>query len=361
MRILLTGGGTGGSVVPLLAITKEYKKQNPEVEFLFVGTKKGIPEKELVRIYNIPYQGIHCGKLRRYFDWRNFFDPILLWLGVIESFFIINKFKPNIILSAGSFVSVPVVWLGWVLRIPILIHQQDIVPGLANLIMAPFATKITVTFEKSLADFPRKKTILTGNPVRSEIMNGDKKGAIKKFGLEENLPTLLVVGGGTGAQKINEMIYQIIPELTKFCQVIHLTGKNKYLKSSAQYSATKRYHPYEFLTTEMADAYAVADLVISRAGMGVLTELMALAKPAILIPIPDSHQEKNAQFFADKKAVYVLWQKYLTPQFLFEKIRELILNKGELDKLSQNIKKLFQPEATKKIIEEIEKICYNKH
>lgn len=360
MKVLLTGGGTGGSVTPLLAIVEEIKKKDKKTQFLFVGTKKGIPERVLAEAAGLPYQGIHCGKLRRYFDWRNFFDPILLWIGVIESIFIILNFRPNIVLSAGSFVSVPIAWAAWLLRIPILIHQQDIVPGLANLIMAPFAAKITVTFEKSIIDFPKRKTVLTGNPVRFEILNGNKSRAIKQFNLERDLPTLLVIGGGTGAQKINELIWQIIPELTKFCQIIHLTGKNKLQITNQKSQITKRYHNYEFLTSEMADVYAISDLVISRAGMGVLTELMALAKPSILIPILDSHQEKNAKFFGDAKAAYVLWQKYLTADLLLQKIRELILNKTELQRMSQNIGHLFEPQASQKIVAEIEKICYNK-
>ncbi|MGC9048999.1 MAG: undecaprenyldiphospho-muramoylpentapeptide beta-N-acetylglucosaminyltransferase [Patescibacteria group bacterium] len=360
MRILLTGGGTAGSVVPLLAIVEELRRRNLEVEFLFIGSKKGIPEKELVLTYNLPYQRIHCGKLRRYFDWRNFFDPILLFLGLIESFFIIKKFKPDIILSAGSFVSVPVVWAGWFLGIPSLIHQQDVVPGLANLMMAFFASKITVTFEKSLADFSKRKTILTGNPVRMEILKGDKKRAIKRFNLEENLPTLLVIGGGTGAQKINELVWQTIPKLTKFCQVIHLTGRDKLSIINNQLSIINRYHFYEFLTEEMADAYAIADLVISRAGMGALTELAVLAKPSILIPIADSHQKMNAKYFADRQAAVVLDQKYLTPDLFLQTIKKLIFDKNRLTQLSRNIQNLNNPQADKKMVDEILKICYNR-
>jgi len=360
MRILLTGGGTGGSVTPLLALVEEFKKRNLEVEFLFLGTQKGIPEKELVRTYQIPYLGIHCGKLRRYFDWRNFLDPILLLLGLIESFSILKKFKPDIILSAGSFVSVPVIWAGWLLKIPSLIHQQDIVPGLANIMMAPFVNKITVTFEKSLADFPKKKTILTGNPVREKILKGDRKRAVEKFNLEDDLPTLLVIGGGTGAQRINELIWQTLLELTKFCQIIHLTGKNKLEIQNSKFKINGRYHPYEFLTEEMADVYAIADLVISRAGMGVLTELMALAKPSILIPIADSHQEANAKYLADHKAAVVLYQKYLTNDLFLKTIKSLISDHNRLAQLSQNIQKLGSLEAKQKIVDEILKICYNK-
>ena len=349
MRIILSGGGTGGSVAPLLAIAQEIKKQKPETEFLFIGTQKGLPEKELVATASIPYQAIFSGKLRRYFDWQNFLAPIFILLGFIQSIFIIKKNKPQAIISCGGFVAVPLVWAGWLLKVPIFIHQQDIVPGLANKLMAPFAKKITVSFEKSLNDYAADKTILTGNPFRIEILNGNRKRAAQKFQLEENLPTLLVLGGGTGALKLNELVFKIVPELVKFCQIIHLTGKNKFSISNFQFSISNRYHQYEFITEEMPDVYAVVDLVISRAGMGVLTELSILGKPAIIIPMPDSHQEINAQYFADKKAVILLNEKQIIPNNLLEQIRELIFSVNKRSILSLNISKLGVPDAAQKI------------
>lgn len=343
-------------MVPLLAIAAEIKKRDPQAEFLFIGTRHGIPERELAQATGLPYHSVYCGKLRRYFHWRNIFDPILLTLGIVQSIFIIKQFKPNIILSTGSFVSVPLVWAGWLLRVPNLIHQQDVVPSLSNIIMSPVANKITVSLEKSLVDFPKKKIVLTGNSYRLEILEGSKIRALKEFDLDSNVPTLLVMGGGTGAQSINKMIYLLIPELTNFCQIIHLTGKDK----NKNYLATRRYHPYEFLTKDLADAFAISDLIISRAGMSTLTELSILAKPTILIPIPDSHQEANAKYFADKKAVYVLWQKYLTAEFLLKKIKEFILNPTELEQMSQNIGRLAVADASQKVVDQIYKICYNK-
>lgn len=346
-RIILAGGGTGGSVGPLLAVVDEIKNKEPETEFLFIGTRKGIPEKELVKNKNIPYQSIFSGKFRRYISLKNIIDPFLILIGFFQSFFIILKFKPKAIFSAGGFVSVPLAWAAWLLRKPIFIHQQDIVPGLANKLIAPLAKKITISFEKSFKNFSKQKTILTGNPVRKEIFQGDKQRAIKQFNLDNNLPVLLIIGGGTGAQKINEMIAQIVPELVEFCQIIHLTGKGK--KIFDKKLDFKNYHQYEFLSQEIPDLYQAADLIISRAGMGVLTELSVLKKPVICIPILDSHQEFNAQYFADREALVLINQKMLKPGKLLEKIKKIINSEKQLKNLSNNIGQLAYPRAGEKI------------
>ncbi|MDD3102103.1 MAG: undecaprenyldiphospho-muramoylpentapeptide beta-N-acetylglucosaminyltransferase [Patescibacteria group bacterium] len=347
MRIFLSGGGTGGSVSPLLAISQEIKKHNPEAKFLFIGTRQGLPERELAQSYNIPYQPIFSGKLSRYFCWRNFVSPFLIIAGFLQSVFLILKFKPKAIVSAGGFVAVPLVWAGWFFRTPIFIHQQDVIPGLANKLMAPFAKIITVSLEKSLNDFLKEKTVLTGNPVRPDIKNYSRERAIKRFDLETNLPTLLVIGGGTGAENINKLINKIIPELVKFCQIIHITGKRK-----IQVAQTlTHYHQYEFLNEAMPDALTIADLIISRAGMGFLTELSILGKPAIIIPMPNSHQEINAQYFAEQKAIVLMEEKNINHKILFDKIHQLIFAASERSVLSLNISKLAKPDAASKIAE----------
>ena len=349
IRIILAGGGTGGSVVPLLGVADEIKNIKPEAEFLFMGTRKGVPEKELVRNKDIPYQSIFSGKFRRYFSLKNIIDPFLILIGFFQSFFIILKFKPKAILSAGGFVSVPIAWAAWFLKKPIFIHQQDIIPGLANKLIAPLAKKITISFDESFKNFSKEKTILTGNPVRKEILQGKKERAIKQFNLKDNLPVLLIIGGGTGALKINEIIVEIVPELVKFCQIIHLTGKGKKIKDKEL--KFKNYQPYEFLSQEIPDIYQAADLVISRAGLGVLTELSVLKKPMICIPIPDSHQEFNARYFAEQKALVLVNQKTLKPTQLLEKIKQIISSEKQLKDLSNNIGQMAHPLAGKKIAE----------
>jgi len=353
MKIVLTGGGSGGSVAPLLAIAEELKKQKSEIEFLFIGTKRGEPEKEMIKNYHFKFCSIFSGKLRRYFSLKNFLDPFLILLGFFQSLFILACFRPEIIISSGGFVAVPLTLAGWFFKIPSLIHQQDIIPSLTNKILAPFAKKITVSFDKSLRDFAKNKTVFTGNPVREIIKKGDQERAIKKFNLEKNLPTLLVLGGGTGAQKINELISEILPELTKFCQIIHLTGKGKLKIENWELKIKERYHPYEFLITEIADAYAVADLVISRAGLNVLTELAILGKPTIIIPIPDSPQEANSRYFQERNAAIVLDQKTLDLEKFLNTIKDLINNPVKRKSLSENIEKIMPPQPGEKIVKEI--------
>ena len=360
MKILLTGGGTMGSVSPLLAIVEEIKKEN-EFEFLWIGTKNG-PEKKVIENYKIPFKTICSGKLRRYFDWQNFIDIFKIKLGFWQSFFILLKWRPDIIISAGSFVSVPVIWAAWFLRIKILIHQQDIKVGLANKLMAPFAKVITVTFEKSLADYG-KKAIWTGNPIRQKIKIIDNKLEIEKaelfFSLEKKLPVILVIGGGTGALELNKIIVQALSQLTEFCQIIHLTGgkieNNSIIK--------KRYFQYEFLIKEMRYAYVVADLVISRAGIGTLTELSYFKKPSILIPMPKTHQEENANFFQKNQASIILDQNELikNKNLIIEEIKKTLQSQKRLQGLSENIGKLNKQDAEKEIVKMIKKLihCYD--
>ena len=367
MKILLTGGGTMGSVSPLLAIVEELKKQN-EIEFLWLGTQKG-PEKKVIENYKIPFKAIFSGKLRRYFSWQNFIDLFFIKIGLWQSFFILLKFKPDVILSAGSFVGVPVIFAGWLLHIPCLIHQLDIRLTLANKLTSLFAKKITITFKKSIKDFSRKKTIWTGNPIRQELKILDDQLKIEEakefFSLEENLPIILVIGGGTGALELNKIIIQVIPQLTKFCQIIHLTGGRMASpqddiskREKNNLVIKKRYHSYEFLIKEMKYAYVIADLVISRAGIGTLTELCYFKKPTILIPMPQTHQEENAIFFKSNQAVIFLDQNELikNKNLIVEEIKQILQDKKEMDSLRENISKLNKQNAENEIVKIIKSI-----
>jgi len=354
-KVLLTGGGTGGSVSPLLAITEEINRlqiKDCGFQFLWLGTKTG-PERIMVEKESIKFKAIANGKLRRYFSLKNFIDPLLIMIGFFQSLAIILVWRPNLIISAGSFVSVPVVWAAWVLRVPILIHQQDVCPGLANKLMAPFAEVITVTFEESLADYG-KKAVWTGNPVRQGLTENSKQKIANSFDLSEDIPIVLIVGGGTGAMAINELIKKSLSELTKFCQIIHITGKDKFKNYELR---IKNYKCIKFLeASEMAVALRLADVIVSRGGMGLLTELSYLGKPAILIPLPDSHQEDNALLFKEKEAAIVLDQKELTADDLVIKVKELLDDKELGEKLSKNIGKIIKKGANEKIIKIIEKI-----
>jgi UDP-N-acetylglucosamine--N-acetylmuramyl-(pentapeptide) pyrophosphoryl-undecaprenol N-acetylglucosamine transferase len=292
------------------------------------------------------------GKWRRYFSWRNFFDPFVIFLAFFQSLFIIGRLRPAVVLSAGSFVSVPVAWAAWVWRVPVLIHQQDVVPGLANKLMAPVARVITVTFEKSLADFG-SKAVWTGNPLRPSLRQLPEPKAIQqKFGLQADQPIILIVGGGTGSLAINKLVAQSLKDLTSLGQIVHITGKNKGLNLRG-----KNYYSYEFLSpTDLLAVLNLADVVVSRCGLGLLTELSFFAKAALLIPIPDSHQEQNAQVFAQAQAAVVLEQKNLDPQKFVQTIKNILEDKNLKQQLEKNIKKVMKSGAEKEISEIILKV-----
>lgn len=343
MRVLLTGGGTLGPVTPLLAVVEAIRKKEPDTKFFWIGTRKG-PEKRLVKEKEIEFYPIFSGKWRRYISFRNFLDLFLIKLGCIQSFIFLIKEKPNVIVSAGGFVAVPVIWSGWLLGIPIIIHQQDIQPGFANKLSAPFARKITTAFQKSLKDFSKKKTSWIGNPVREEILEGSKEKAIKQFNLEKDRPVLFVLGGGTGSAFINKLIIDNIDEFTNVCQIIHLTG------GKVQTRGKKYYHPYKFLSREMAEAYAVSDVVVSRAGMGVLTEVSVLGKPSVLIPMT-GHQEKNARYFENRHGAVVLNEKEITKEIFVREVKMILEDKKEQKKMSENVEKIIPPNAAEKLAE----------
>lgn len=361
-KLLLIGGGTGGSVTPLLAITEELLVQKQDkFEFLWLGTKNG-PEKQMVEKENIKFKAISGGKLRRYFSFKNIIDLFLILIGFFQSLIIILKFKPDLIISAGSFLSVPVVWAGWLLGVPSLIHQQDVLPGLANKLMAWFSRTITVTFNQSLADYG-KKAVWTGNPVRKEIRNlkfgiGEIK---EKWGLDNKFPAVLIIGGGTGAMAINNLVKQSINELTKFSQIILVSGKNKLpnfqfpLGLSSGRRPISNFQYFEFLNVkQMAEAMNLADVVVSRCGMATLTELSYLGKPAILIPIPNSHQEQNARIF--RNSAIILDQNKLTPEKLLAEIKRLIDNKQLQNQLSQKISQVMKKDANQAMVSIINEI-----
>ncbi|MBU0612777.1 UDP-N-acetylglucosamine--N-acetylmuramyl-(pentapeptide) pyrophosphoryl-undecaprenol N-acetylglucosamine transferase [Patescibacteria group bacterium] len=379
MRIVLTGGGTGGSVAPLLAIYQEIKSVEI-ADFLFVGGK-GSLERELTEENDIPFQSITSGKLRRYFDPRNFLTPLNVIVGFFQSLAILGKWKPDIVISAGSFVAVPVVWAAWLLRKPIVVHQQDLLKGLANKLMAPLATKITVTFSESLKDFPHKKAVVTGNPVRKAILSGDRESAKQLFSLND-LPVVLILGGGTGALSLNKVVTESLSKLLEFCQIIHIAGKGKNIFQDANLEDTHRpdsveamlddkvtinykkgnfekYHAHEFLNTdELKHAFSVADIVVTRAGLSTLSELAILAKPIIIVPLPDTHQEKNAKYFASKNAALILNQKIFNTELFTNFVYELLQSKSHKHELSKNISNIMSHDAGTKVVSEIKSILH---
>jgi len=344
IKIILTGGGTAGSVMPLVAVYQELKQRKVDTDFLFIGTKKG-PEKKITSFYDIPFKAIPAGKLRRYLSVKNLTDPVNILKGYKQARDILKITQPHLVFSAGGYVAVPVVWAAKKYKIPVIIHQQDIRKGLANKLTEKKADKITVTFKKSLLEFPRAKTVLTGNPIRKDILSGSKSQAREIFKLKEDLPILLVLGGGSGALKINKMINKIAGQLVKNIQVIHLTGAGKRGADIKH----ENYKSLEFLTSNMKHALAASNLVVSRAGLCTLSELSALGKPSIIIPMFKSHQEENARFYEKKNAVFVIRENLLNPELLLSTIKGLLANDKKLRELSQNIKSFYKEKAASKI------------
>jgi UDP-N-acetylglucosamine--N-acetylmuramyl-(pentapeptide) pyrophosphoryl-undecaprenol N-acetylglucosamine transferase len=319
-RLLLAGGGSGGSSTPLLAVADEVQRLRPSAELLYVGTSTG-PERRLAERSGIPYAAVQAGKLRRYLDWQNVLDPFRVLVGIGQALLIIRRFRPDVGFGAGGFAAVPPLLACRLLGVPLAIHQQDVIPGLANRILAPFSSRITVSLEGSLHHFPRRKTAYTGNPVRPAVLGADRAVALTSLQLEPDLPTVLVTGGGTGALALNQVIADAAPHLVEFCQVLHVTGRGRKVETP---DLGPRYRVYEFLVDEMPLALAAADLVVSRAGLATLTELAALNKPSIIVPMPDSHQEANARAFVARGGICVLEQGELTGKRLVTEVRSLL-------------------------------------
>ena len=352
MRILLAGGGSGGSTAPVLAVAQELRSRKAR-EFLYVGTAGG-PEKELVASLGIPFRSVRTGKLRRYWSLQNLVDLVRIPMGLAEALRVVRAFQPDVAFAAGGFGAVPPLLAGNLLRVPSVIHQQDVEPGLANRILAPFASAVTVTFPPSLGHFPRSKTALTGNPVRREILAGKREEALRIFGLRADRQTVLVTGGGTGAMGLNRLVAAAAPLLVPTCQILHITGRGKGVDVP---KLGNGYLQMEFLTQEMAHALAAADLVVSRAGLSTLTEIAALGKASVLIPMPRSHQNANAEAFAAGDAAVVLQEGKIGPEQLAGAILSLLSDKGRLAALAGHARALMPPQAEARIADVIERVA----
>ena len=304
IRIMFTGGGSGGPTLPLIALAEEITSQNLESKFLFLGSRNRL-DRKMVEKKGIPFVGIPSGKLRRYWSWRNIVDPFYIFFGGIVGFFYLLNFRPQIVISAGSFVSVPVSYAAWMLNFPHIIFQMDLRPGLANRLMAPVSKALVYYFENTAKHFPSialKRKI--GPVVRQEIYSANADNANKRFGLHSNLPLILITGGGQGAVGLNNAIVPYLKHWLINFQVVHLTGCNKggKLKINSASFSHPDYHPMEDVHEGMGDLLAKSEIVLTRAGMGIIGELSVLKKDSILIPLPGTHQEDNARFIHEKNA-----------------------------------------------------------
>lgn len=320
-RIILTGGGTAGHVTPNIALIPGLKELGFDIHY--IGSYNGI-EKKLIEEFDIPYYGISSGKLRRYFDIKNLVDPFKVLKGYSQAFKLMKLLKPDIVFSKGGFVTVPVVLAAKKAKVPTIIHESDLTPGLANKICIPSATKVCCNFPETLQYLPKEKAVLTGSPIRKELLTGNKLRALEFCKFTSNKPTIMVIGGSSGSAIINETIRGVLPELLKEYQVIHLCGKGKIEPSFDHYEG---YVQLEYVKKELSDLFALADLVISRAGANAICELLALHKPNILIPLSSNasrgDQILNANSFESQGFSFVMQEKDLSNLTLLDAIRNV--------------------------------------
>ncbi len=349
-RIILTGGGTAGHVTPNIALLPRLKELGYDVHY--IGSYNGI-EKELIEPFGIPYHGISSGKLRRYFSVQNFSDPFRVLKGFGEARKLIKSLKPDVIFSKGGFVSVPVVIAGRQLSVPTIIHESDMTPGLANKLAIPSATKVCCNFPETLKHLPEQKALLTGCPIRQELLTGNRKTALEFCGLTSNKPVVLIIGGSLGSANVNQAVRRILPDLLQDFQVIHLCGKGKVDDSL---KTLKGYVQFEYIKHELKDLFALADLVISRAGANAICELLALHKPNLLIPLSlnasRGDQILNARSFKRQGFSMVLEEEELNDEVLLSAIRKLY---SEKDAYINAMKQSSQQDSINTIIGLIEK------
>ena len=326
-RIILTGGGTAGHVTPNIALLPRLKELQYDIHY--IGSYNGI-EKELIEQFGIPYHGISSGKLRRYFSLQNFTDPFRVIKGFGEAKKLIKLLEPDVIFSKGGFVSVPVVMAGKKCKVPTIIHESDMTPVLANKLSIPSATKVCCNFPETVAHLPADKAVLTGSPIRQELLSGDRTKALEFTGLTSDKPVILVIGGSLGAVAVNNAVRSVLPELLKDFQVIHLCGRNK-LDASLQ--GLEGYVQYEYIKDELKDLFALTDIVISRAGANAICELLALHKPNLLIPLSANasrgDQILNARSFERQGFSMVLEEEELTDESLLSAVHHLYDNRAQ--------------------------------
>lgn len=351
MRIVVTGGGTAGHVDPALAVIKEIQKQESNVEILYIGSYFGIENKIVVQ-KNILFKKTLTGKFRRYFSIKNFFDPFLVILGTFQALFYLISFRPKVIFSKGGFVSLPTCLAGAILRIPIILHESDAEMGLANRIIAPFTRKIAIAFPPEVfGEKYRSKITQTGNPqVLSKKTS--KTSALAQFGLKKSFKTILVAGGSQGAQKINEALKPNLVALLRKYQIIHLTGtanikQFESFRRELPLLIRDRYQVFGYIENEdLVTAFMATDLAVIRGGAGLLFKAVEIGTPALVVPL-SGHQEANAQYFNNQKAVITINNSDLDSKNLAENIEMILENDNVQKNLSQNITKLKNPNSAK--------------
>jgi UDP-N-acetylglucosamine--N-acetylmuramyl-(pentapeptide) pyrophosphoryl-undecaprenol N-acetylglucosamine transferase len=360
MRILISGGGTGGHIYPALAVASELRDRY-DAELLFIGDENGL-ETRIVPDAGIPFAAISAGKLRRYLSLRTFSDLARIPVGMRQAYQIVKRFRPDAAFTSGGYVSVPAGMAARLNHAPLVMHQQDVPPNLANRLLTPFATQISISFAASQRYFPAEKTTLAGNPVREEVLNvvwRDPMRARQDFGLASSLPVVLVTGGSQGARRINQVIAAALPRLLRRCQVLHVSGELTYEATRAQaaqaLAATpelrNRYALFPYLKTEMPQALAACDIALCRAGAATLAELAIIGRPSLLVPLPPgftgSPQAVNAAMFEQAGAAVTIRDRDLTPALALEALWPMLGDANRRIQMSVAARKLGRPTAAR--------------
>jgi len=362
-KIIATGGGTGGHIIPTLSVINKLKELE-DIEILYVGSATGM-EATIVPAHGIAFRGIHCGKLRRYFSLENFTDMFKVWAGFFQSLNIIRSFKPDVIFAKGGYVTVPVGLAGGIMGVPVIAHESDTVTGLSNKILLRFLKGISLGFP--VDNYPpdvQKKGKYTGSPINPAVMKislTEKNEAVKYFGFERAMPILVVTGGSQGARALNNAIKDILNDLLPSVQILHQSGELDYpslceFAEKIPDNLKKNYKLFSFITDDMPLALQSADLVLTRGGANTLSELTVLKKPSIIIPLPkaaNNHQLKNARVIEQHGAGIIIEQSNLTKDLLLKTIKDLIADRDMLKNMSEKAAALAKPDAAELIAKTI--------
>ena len=350
-KIVLTGGGTLGHVTPHLALIPHLKEKGYEIHY--VGTEKGMEAAKIQSVPGVTYHAVKSGKLRRYFSWQNFIDPFKVLAGAVQSAALMGKIKPDVVFSKGGFVAVPVVFGAWLNRIPVVCHESDLTPGLANKLCKPFARRFATTFPecaKALGD----KAEMTGTPLRPELFTGSRAKGLSLFGFDGSKPVLMMMGGSSGAQAVNKALRDALPQLAGKFDVAHICGKGNL---DPALENTPGYTQVEFLDADLPDALAACDLVLSRAGANALCEFQALGRPLLLVPYPKGasrgDQILNAQSYEKRGLCRVLLQENMTAETL---VAALESTWADREALTAAVKAAPPADGTKRVLELIEEV-----
>lgn len=346
--IVLTGGGTAGHVTPNLALIPHLQRDGYDIHY--IGTAQGLERNLIEPIEGVTYHVVRSGKLRRYFSLQNFIDPFRVIAGFFDARAALKRIMPAAIFSKGGFVAVPVVMAGRTRKIPVVLHESDYTPGLANKLSVSFATKVLVTFEDTLA-YTKGKGIFTGTPIRPELFEGDAQRGLEFLGFSGEKPVLLIMGGSQGAQAINEAVRKLLPELTQTFDIAHLCGVGK---TDPSCDGIDGYAQFEYVNKELPDVFCASSIALSRAGANSVFEFLALAMPALLIPLPSTSsrgdQLQNADYFVRHGYSQALMQQDVTPDTLKSAILELYENR---EKYIENMRAAENTDGTQAVLREI--------